>query len=200
MSDAMARGSLLAAAITPLLSACGDGGAASQTVSRAPQCSGMDCGTQGVPGSTPVAPLCPADADIGEYTFVGGAGSGEAVSLAIDDDAVTYTLKWPESPIPLRVGKLTPTRCGTTISGAVKHSSSLPSAEQNRCAFDLQAGSETTAADGSAHSSAATFNPDNPPSIFVGHGEAGGGIPGAEIQYPGILGLFAVPDRKFDRH
>lgn len=196
MQDAIARGLVLALATAPFIAACGGGGG-SPTAASASQCSGSSCGTQGPPTSTPVAPLCPTEAEIAQSTYLGGAGSGEIASLKIDPASMTYTLKWLESPVPLAAGQVTPTRAGTTVTGSVTHRTDLASAEQNRCAFVLQPGSGT-ASDGSAYSTAGTFNASNPPTIFVGYGVAGGGIPGAELQYPGILGLFAVPDRKFE--
>jgi hypothetical protein len=139
-------------------------------------------------------------------TYLGGAGSGEIVSVNIDAVAMTYTLKWLESPIPLKTGTVTPTRVGTTITGKVMHPPTgvLPTAEQTRCAFVLAPGSGT-ASDGSTYSTAADFNQANPPMLLVGLGVAGGGIPGATIQYdgltiiPGVLqNVGQVPNRHFD--
>ncbi|WP_179405453.1 DUF2957 domain-containing protein [Burkholderia guangdongensis] len=199
MSHALSKGMATAFALAPFLVACGggDGGGAPSPI-NAPQCSGSSCGTQGPPVSQPVnGSLCPADADIVKSTYLGGAGSGEIASVNIDAVAMTYTLKWYESPIPLAVGNVTPTRAGTTITGKVVHPTTLPSAEQNRCAFVLTPGSGI-ASDGSTYSTASTFNPANPPMLLIGMGVAGGGIPGAEVQFNGVLGQFAVPDRKFD--
>ncbi|CAN7173226.1 DUF2957 domain-containing protein [Trinickia sp. LjRoot230] len=197
MPSAITTGLLLTLASAPLLVACGGSNSNGTAAASAPQCSGASCGVQGAPVSTPIAPLCPSASEIAQNTYLGGTGSGEIVSLAIDPNAMTYTLKWLESPIPLTTGQVTPTRAGTTITGQVTHRADLPSAEQNRCAFVLQPGSGT-ASNGSAYSTNGTFNANNPPTIFIGYGVAGGGIPGAQVQYAGILGLFAVPDRKFD--
>ncbi|WP_181321987.1 DUF2957 domain-containing protein [Trinickia symbiotica] len=197
-SRVMSWGLLLAVASAPLWSACGGGGGDGAPTASASQCSGAACGTQGAPTSAPTASLCPTAAAISSNTYLGGAGSGEIVSLRIDATAMTYTLKWLQSPIPLQAGTVMPTRAGVTITGAVEHTTNLPTAEQNRCAFILEPGTGTTSG-GSSYSTSATFNSSNPPTIFIGEGGvAGGGIPGAEVQFSGVAGLFAVPDRKFD--
>ncbi|AOK22103.1 DUF2957 domain-containing protein [Burkholderia ubonensis] len=207
MSHTLSKGVATAFAIAPLLVACGGGDSGAPAPIEAPQCSGSSCGTQGPPASQPVnGSLCPADADIVKSTYLGGAGSGEIVSVNIDAVAMTYTLKWLESPIPLATGTVTPTRVGTTITGRVMHppTGTLPTAEQTRCAFVLTPGAGT-AGNGSAYSTAADFNPANPPMLLVGMGVAGGGIPGATIQYdgltiiPGVVqNVGKVPNRHFD--
>ena len=161
----------------------------------------------GPPPSQPInGALCPANADIVKSTYLGGAGSGEIVSVNIDAVAMTYTLKWLESPIPLATGTVTPSRVGTTITGAVMHPPTgvLPTAEQTRCAFILTPGTGK-APSGATYSTAADFNQANPPMLLVGMGVAGGGIPGATIQYdgltiiPGVLqNIGQVPKRHFD--
>ncbi|MDW9225986.1 hypothetical protein C7S15_0523 [Burkholderia cepacia] len=142
-------------------------------------------------------------------TYLGGAGSGEIVSVNIDAVAMTYTLKWLESPIPLATGTVTPSRAGTTITGAVMHppTGTLPTAEQTRCAFILTPGTGK-APSGATYSTAADFNQANPPMLLVGMGVAGGGIPGATVQFDGLtiaLGPIVVaknvgqvPNRHFD--
>lgn len=211
MSHALSKGVATAFAIAPFLVACGggDSGGALAPID-APQCSGSSCGTQGPPPSQPInGALCPANADIVKSTYLGGAGSGEIVSVNIDAVAMTYTLKWLESPIPLKTGTVTPSRAGTTITGKVVHppTGTLPTAEQTRCAFVLTPGTGT-APDGSTYSTAADFNQANPPMLLVGMGVAGGGIPGATVQYDGltisVIGLPVfqnvgqVPNRHFD--
>lgn len=210
MSHALSKGVATAFAIAPFLVACGGGDGGAPTPINAPQCSGSSCGTQGPPPSQPVnGALCPADADIVKSTYLGGAGSGEIVSVNIDAVAMTYTLKWLESPIPLATGTVTPSRVGTTIAGKVMHppTGTLPTAEQTRCAFVLTPGTGT-APNGSTYSTAADFNPANPPMLLVGMGVAGGGIPGATVQFDGLtiaLGpvtlyknVGQVPNRHFD--
>ncbi|WP_175999145.1 DUF2957 domain-containing protein [Burkholderia stabilis] len=211
MSHALSKGVATAFAIAPFLVACGggDSGGAPAPI-NAPQCSGSSCGTQGPPPSQPInGSLCPADADIVKSTYLGGAGSGEIVSVNIDAVAMTYTLKWLESPIPLVTGTVTPSRVGTSITGKVIHppTGTLPTAEQTRCAFVLTPGSGT-APNGTTYSTAADFNPANPPMLLVGMGVAGGGIPGATVQFDGLTISLAgiplyqnvgqVPNRHFD--
>jgi len=207
MSHALSKGVATAFAIAPFLIACGGGDGGAPAPIEAPQCSGSSCGTQGPPPSQPInGALCPADADIVKSTYLGGAGSGEIVSVNIDAVAMTYTLKWLESPIPLATGTVTPSRAGTTITGKVVHppTGTLPTAEQTRCAFVLTPGSGT-APNGATYSTAADFNQANPPMLLVGMGVAGGGIPGATVQYdgltiiPGVIqNVGQVPNRHFD--
>ncbi|AXE93829.1 DUF2957 domain-containing protein [Paraburkholderia sp. DD10] len=207
MSHAIIRGLAMAIATAPILIACGGGKADNPGAIDTPQCSGSSCGVQGPPASgAQAAGLCPATADIAKNTFLGGAGSGEVVQLNIDATAMTYTLKWLESPIPLRTGTVTPTRAGTQITGAVIHppTGTLPTAEQTRCAFILGAGTGTAAGDGQPYTTADFTHNPNPPMILVGLGVAGGGIPGATVQFDGLdiplvgSGIGAVPSRHFD--
>lgn len=216
MSDAINRGLAMAIALAPLLVACGGGNASNPSAINTPQCSGSSCPVQGPPPQGTVAPLCPATAEIGNSTYLGGAGSGEVVSLNINATAMTYSLTWLQSPIPLHTGEVTPTRTGVTITGAVAHppTGALPTAEQIRCAFILTPGTGTASVDGSTYSTASTFNQTNPPMVLIGLGVAGGGIPGASVQYNGfqptaaVLGsqlssllginLFPVAARNFD--
>jgi hypothetical protein len=207
MAHAITRGLAMAVATAPFLIACGGGSAGAPGPVNAPQCSGASCGVQGPPPSAPsTAALCPATADIVKTTFLGGAGSGEVVQLNIDATAMKYTLKWLESPIPLRTGQVTPTRAGTQITGAVIHppTGALPTAEQTRCAFILGAGTGTAAGDGQPYTTPDFVNNPNPPMILVGLGVAGGGIPGATVEFDGLSiplvgnGIGAVPSRHFD--
>jgi hypothetical protein len=203
MWDAINRGLALALITTPLLIACGGGSASNPSAINVPQCSGSSCTGQGAPAQGTVASLCPATADIGNSTYLGGAGSGEVVSLNINAAAMTYTLKWLESPIPLATGTVTPSRAGVTITGPVAHppAGTLPTAEQTRCAFVLEPG--TGSGPNGSYSTTADFNSANPPTIFVGLGVAGGGIPGATVEFDGLTilvltGVGAVPNRHFD--
>ncbi|MGF6904491.1 DUF2957 domain-containing protein [Paraburkholderia sp. GAS348] len=201
MSYAITRGLAMAIATAPFLIACGGGKADNPGPISAPQCSGSSCSVQGPPTSNAgPAALCPATADIVKTTYLGGAGSGEIVQVNIDATAMTYTLKWLESPIPLRTGQVTPTRAGTQITGAVIHppTGALPTAEQTRCAFILGAGTGTGVGDGQPYTTPDFVNNPNPPMILVGQGVAGGGIPGATVQFAGVLTFGAVPSRHFD--
>ncbi|QQC63209.1 DUF2957 domain-containing protein [Paraburkholderia ginsengisoli] len=207
MSHAFIRGLALALATAPFLIACGGGKADNPGPIDSPQCSGASCGVQGPPPTGPsAAALCPATADIVKTTYLGGAGSGEVVQVNIDATAMTYTLKWLESPIPLRTTQVTPTRAGTQITGAVIHppTGMLPTAEQTRCAFILGAGTGIAPGDGQPYTTPDFVNNPNPPMILVGLGVAGGGIPGATVEFDGLTiplagsGIGAVPNRHFD--
>ncbi|MFT4069072.1 DUF2957 domain-containing protein [Paraburkholderia sp.] len=204
MSYAMTRGLAMAIAVAPLLIACGGGKADNPGPINAPQCSGASCGAQGAPTpSSSTATLCPDNADIVKSTYLGGAGSGEIVQLNIDATSMTYTLKWLESPIPLTSASVSVTRKGTQISGAVIHppTGMLPTAEQTRCAFILGAGTGT-ASDGTTYTTPDFVNNPNPPMILIGKGVAGGGIPGATVEYAGVnlivTTIGAVNKRHFD--
>lgn len=182
MLKSMLRCVALAAALTPLLVACGGGNASDPAPITPAQCSGASCTNEGPPTSQPAATaLCPADADIAKNTYLGGAGSGEVVSLSIDPTAMTYSLTFLDSPIPLSASSLQTTRAGLTITGAVQHppAGSLPSAAQIACAFQLQQGIGTI--NGTTYTTA--YNASNPPTIYVGFGVAGGGIPGATVSF-----------------
>jgi hypothetical protein len=197
MSYAISRGLIFAIASAPLLIACGGGKADNPSSIPTNQCSGSSCGVQGPPVQGANGALCPANADIGKSTYLGGAGSGEVVMLNIDAVKMTYTLKFLESPIPLTAGEVDTTRAGLQVSGAVAHppAGTLPNAEQTRCAFMLTPATGT-ASDGSTYTTA--FTPTNPPMVFVGQGVAGGGIPGATISFGGLFGQGAINSRTFD--
>ncbi|MCC8393111.1 DUF2957 domain-containing protein [Paraburkholderia sp. MMS20-SJTR3] len=204
MSHAMTRGLAMAIAAAPILIACGGGKAGDPSPVTPTQCSGVSCGPQGAPASSATtATLCPATADIVKSKYLGGAGSGEVVQLNIDATAMTYTLKWLESPIPLTSASVSVTRKGTQIAGPVIHppAGMLPTDEQTRCAFILGAGSGT-ASNGTTYTTPSFVNNPNPPMVLVGKGVAGGGIPGATVEYAGInlvvTTLGAVTKRHFD--
>lgn len=179
MFTSMLRCTALVAAATSILAGCG-GNASDPAPITPAQCSGSTCTNEGPPTSQPAATaLCPADADIAKNTYLGGSGSGEVVSLNIDPTAMTYSLTFLDSPIPLNASSVQVTRAGLTITGAVQHppAGSLPSASQIACAFQLQPGTGTI--NGTTYTTA--YNANNPPTIYVGFGVAGGGIPGATV-------------------
>jgi hypothetical protein len=206
MSGAFSKGFALVLVLTPLLFACGGGNSSDPSAIPVGQCSGASCAPEGPPtGSAIGAQLCPSTPDIVDNTYLGGTGAGEIVSVNIDATHMTYTLTWLESPIPVQTNEVTPTRTGATITGSVAHPPAgfLPTAEQTRCAFILEPGTGTLPG-GAAYSTASTFNPQNPPMILVGQGGvAGGGIPGASIQYDGYNALgtgdiFPITQRTLD--
>ena len=197
--DAISKGLACAIASVPFLIACGGGKAGDPGSIQTNQCSGSNCGVQGPPSqAADNSTLCPADADIVKSTYLGGAGSGEVVSLNIDATKMTYTLKFFDSPIPVAAGNVDQTRANTTVTGAVMHppAGMLPNAEQTRCAFMLTPASGTAPSTGATYTT--PFSSTNPPIVFVGKGVAGGGIPGATISYSGPLGIGSVNSRTFD--
>lgn len=165
----MTRNALLTMALAaPFLAACGGGGGG---------------GGSAVGGSSAAAAdrLCPASLDY-STVFTGGGGDGELAKMQIDTTKMTWQVTYVESAIPATTGTVTPSRAGTTQSGTLAPETLLPTAKQNQCAFYLQG---------------ASLDPNKPARIFVGQGVLGGTIPGKEIQYSGIAGFGAVPDKTF---
>ena len=165
----MTRNALLTMALAaPCLAACGGGGGG---------------GGSAVGGSAAAAAdrLCPASLDY-STVFTGGGGDGELAKMQIDTTKMTWQVTYVESAIPATTGTVTPSRAGTTQSGTLAPETLLPTAKQNQCAFYLQG---------------ASLDPNKPARIFVGQGVLGGTIPGKEIQYSGIAGFGAVPDKTF---
>lgn len=182
-------------AAMPFIGGCG--GADDPGASNVAQCSGSSCPPSG-PDTTPVTPtsLCPAALDY-TTTYTGGSGSGEYIKVKFDTSKNTYQMQFIESPVPISTGQVNNTRKGLTINGTFVHPTNLPTPEQNRCAFVLQSG-KTADNSYSIH-----VNPQDPPTLFVGKGIVGGGIPGASIQFDGLqpfpgFVLGAVPARTFD--
>ena len=136
-------------------------------------------------GSTPPAPvvaaLCPTTLDY-NTVYTGGGGDGELAKLQIDTTKMTWQITYVESPVPATTGTVTPTRAGQTVSGTLTDETGLPTAKLNQCAFQLNG---------------ASLDPTRPARVFIGEGVAGGTIPGAQIQYGGVLGVGAVPDTTF---
>jgi hypothetical protein len=136
-------------------------------------------------GSTPAAPpptaLCPTTLDY-STVYTGGGGDGELAKLQLDTTKMTWQVTYVESPIPEATGTVTPTRAGMTASGTLTQETALPTAKLNQCAYRLNG---------------ASLDPTRPARVFVGEGVAGGTIPGAQIQYGGVLGVGAVPNTTF---
>ncbi len=185
---------LTGVSLAAALAGCGGGGdeEAPRASTQAPQCADTGtCPAQGpVTIGGPPGSLCPASLDY-STTFTGGSGAGELVKLRFHTAARTYQLEIIESPVPKQPGSVSPTRAGVTFTGTFANMTSLPTAEQNRCAVALQT---ATASDGTSQ---ANIDSARPPVIFLGNGVAGGGIPGATISYPGVLGLGAIPATTF---
>jgi hypothetical protein len=140
------------------------------------------CGGGGSSSPAPVvAALCPTTLDY-STVYTGGGGDGELVKLQLDTTKMTWQVTYVESPIPQTTGTVTPTRAGTTASGTLTQETGLPTQKLNQCAYQLNG---------------ASLDPSRPARVFVGEGVAGGTIPGAQIQYNGVLGVGAVPDTTF---
>lgn len=190
----------LAIALVTVMSFVAGCGGGKDDVMELP-CSGTSCSPSIPPNPVtpsdpppPVTKLCP-DAHDYSIIYTGGSGSGEYVKVRFDTAALTYQMQFILSSIPTSAGQLNTTRAGKTISGSFHHPSTLPTPEQNRCAFVLENGTSTD------NSYSVTINPADPPMLFTGLGVVSGGIPGASIQLDGValLGnLGAVPARTFD--
>ena len=140
------------------------------------------CGGGGGNSPAPVvAALCPTTLDY-STVYTGGGGDGELATLKLDTTKMTWQITYVESPVPATTGTVTPTRAGQTVSGTLTHETGLPTAKLNQCAFQLNG---------------ASLDPTRPARVFIGEGVAGGTIPGAQIQYGGVLGVGAVPDTTF---
>ncbi|WP_186425484.1 DUF2957 domain-containing protein [Cupriavidus metallidurans] len=183
--------------LTMTLAACGGGGDGDASSSATPaaaaqQCATVgNCPTSGATENQPVASLCPSTLDYGT-TYTGGSGAGEFLKMQFDSTKGTYQITIIESAVPKAPGSVSPTRAGVTLTGTMTHPTRpLPTAAQNNCAYELKT---ATASDGASQ---AIIDPANPPIIFIGNGVAGGGIPGATIQYGGLLGLGKIPQRTF---
>lgn len=162
-----------------MLAACGGGGGDSGSSGGS---------TAAATSSAPATPvrLCPAALDY-TTTFTGGTGSGELVKVQIDTSKKTWQVTFLDSSVPRTTGTVLPTRSDTTggqnvMTGTLSQETGLPTDKLNQCAFQLNG---------------ASLDPNRPARLFVGEGVAGGTIPGARIQFNGVLGAGAVPDTTF---
>lgn len=161
----------LAFATTALLAACGGGGD----------------GGGGTSAPAAVTPrLCPASVDY-STPYIGGTGSGELVKMQIDTTLKTWSVTFLDSSVPRTTGTISPTRSDPTdgknvMTGTLVQETTLPTEKLNQCAFVLQG---------------ASLDPARPAKLFLGVGVMGGTIPGARIQFNGLLGAGAVPDTTF---
>ncbi|AYQ86994.1 lipoprotein [Burkholderia gladioli] len=125
--------------------------------------------------------LCPSSLDY-STVYTGGGGDGELVKLQLDTTKMTWQISYIESPIPATTGTVVPTRAGTVATGTLTQETGLPTQKLNNCAWRLNG---------------ASLDPSRPARVFVGFGVAGGTIPGARIQFSGVIGVGAVPDTTF---
>jgi len=185
---------LAGVSLTLTLAACGGGGDDPGTAApaAAQQCGATNsCPATGPTQNQPVAALCPDTLDY-NTTYTGGSGAGELVKMQFDSTQGTYRIQILESAVPKATNDIYPTRAGVTLTGTMAHPTRpLPTPAQNQCAYELKT---ATASDGVSQ---ALIDPANPPIIFIGNGVAGGGIPGATIEYAGIVGIGAIPRTTF---
>lgn len=113
------RSIILAAAVTPLLWACGG-------ASDSPP--------------PPTVRLCPASIDYGT-SYIGGGADGELIKLQVDTTKMTWQITYLASAVPLQKGTVQPTRAGTTDSGTLSQETLLPTEKLNQCAFRLNGAS-----------------------------------------------------------
>jgi hypothetical protein len=202
-----------ALAVTLVLSSCGGGSddPAAIAIAAAP-CTNTACsGSSAASLPSQAKTLCPASLDYGT-TYTGGSGSGEYILVKFDTSKKQYQMTFVESEVPTSAGQINTTRAGLTITGDFEHPSAypisnaqgvvtmpltLPTDEQNRCAFVLKNGQT---ADGRYQ---VEINPSDPPMLFVGNGIVGGGIPGSTVQFDGVaiapgVQVATVPSKTFD--
>ncbi|KVC44118.1 DUF2957 domain-containing protein [Burkholderia diffusa] len=142
------------------------------------------CGGDGDPPPAPVVRLCPQTIDY-NTVFIGGSGSGELVKVQLDTTKMTYRMTYLASPVPTATGTVQPTRDtapANVVDGTLADETGLPTAKLNQCTFRMQNGS---------------LDPSRPARLFLGEGVLGGAIPGATIQFDGVIGVGRIPKTTF---
>ncbi|MBR8312696.1 DUF2957 domain-containing protein [Burkholderia dolosa] len=142
------------------------------------------CGGDGDPPPAPVVRLCPQTIDY-NTVFVGGSGSGELVKVQLDTTKLTYRITYLASPVPIATGTVQPTRDAApanVVDGTLTEETGLPTAKLNQCTFRMQN---------------ASLDPSRPARLFLGEGVLGGAIPGATIQFDGVIGVGRIPKTTF---
>ncbi|UXU91850.1 DUF2957 domain-containing protein [Burkholderia sp. S-53] len=142
------------------------------------------CGGDGDPPPAPVVRLCPQTIDY-NTVFVGGSGSGELVKVQLDTTKMTYRMTYLASPVPTSAGTVQPTRDtapANVVDGTLADETGLPTVKLNQCTFRMQN---------------ASLDPSRPARLFLGEGVLGGAIPGATIQFDGVIGVGRIPKTTF---
>ncbi|KWH53050.1 DUF2957 domain-containing protein [Burkholderia anthina] len=142
------------------------------------------CGGDGDPPPAPVVRLCPQTIDY-NTVFVGGSGSGELVKVQLDTTKMTYRMTYLASPVPTTTGTVQPTRDtapANMVDGTLADETGLPTVKLNQCTFRMQN---------------ASLDPSRPARLFLGEGVLGGAIPGATIQFDGVIGVGKIPKTTF---
>ncbi|NTY36005.1 DUF2957 domain-containing protein [Burkholderia diffusa] len=142
------------------------------------------CGGDGDPPPAPVVRLCPQTIDY-NTVFIGGSGSGELVKVQLDTTKMTYRMTYLASPVPTTAGTVQPTRDtapANVVDGTLADETGLPTVKLNQCTFRMQN---------------ASLDPSRPARLFLGEGVLGGAIPGATIQFDGVIGVGRIPKTTF---
>ncbi|WP_175689938.1 DUF2957 domain-containing protein [Burkholderia anthina] len=142
------------------------------------------CGGDGDPPPAPVVRLCPQTIDY-NTVFIGGSGSGELVKVQLDTTKMTYRMTYLASPVPTATGTVQPTRDtapANVVDGTLADETGLPTVKLNQCTFRMQN---------------ASLDPNRPARLFLGEGVLGGAIPGATIQFDGVIGVGRIPQTTF---
>ncbi|WP_176040492.1 DUF2957 domain-containing protein [Burkholderia stabilis] len=142
------------------------------------------CGGDGDPPPAPVVRLCPQTIDY-NTVFIGGSGSGELVKVQLDTTKMTYRMTYLASPVPTTTGTVQPTRDtapANVVDGTLADETGLPTVKLNQCTFRMQN---------------ASLDPTRPARLFLGEGVLGGAIPGATIQFDGVIGVGKIPKTTF---
>ncbi|WP_176048399.1 DUF2957 domain-containing protein [Burkholderia sp. BCC1644] len=142
------------------------------------------CGGDGDPPPAPVVRLCPQTIDY-NTVFIGGSGSGELVKVQLDTTKMTYRMTYLASPVPTATGTVQPTRDmapANVVDGTLADETGLPTVKLNQCTFRMQN---------------ASLDPSRPARLFLGEGVLGGAIPGATIQFDGVIGVGKIPKTTF---
>ncbi|OXI82614.1 hypothetical protein CFB50_30435 [Burkholderia sp. AU33423] len=142
------------------------------------------CGGDGDPPPAPVVRLCPQTIDY-NTVFIGGSGSGELVKVQLDTTKMTYRMTYLASPVPTTTGTVQPTRDtapANVVDGTLAEETGLPTVKLNQCTFRMQN---------------ASLDPNRPARLFLGEGVLGGAIPGATIQFDGVIGVGKIPKTTF---
>ncbi|MDV3102184.1 DUF2957 domain-containing protein [Burkholderia cenocepacia] len=142
------------------------------------------CGGDGDPPPAPVVRLCPQTIDY-NTVFIGGSGSGELVKVQLDTTKMTYRMTYLASPVPATTGTVQPTRDtapANVVDGALADETGLPTVKLNQCTFRMQN---------------ASLDPSRPARLFLGEGVLGGAIPGATIQFDGVIGVGKITKTTF---
>ena len=142
------------------------------------------CGGDGDPPPAPVVRLCPQTIDY-NTVFIGGSGSGELVKVQLDTTKMTYRMTYLASPVPSTTGTVQPTRDtapANVVDGTLADETGLPTVKLNQCTFRMQN---------------ASLDPNRPARLFLGEGVLGGAIPGATIQFNGVIGVGKIAQTTF---